>query len=156
MNQYWQNLNERERRLVAAGAAVTLLYLFYVLLFAPLTNALSRKTAELQDKQDTLQWLQQVKSFASTASKSRATISESKLLSLIAAQLNRPPLKSYPYQLQQTGNNEIQISFEQVPFNHCIRWLWGIMSRYKVSLKQISATQTATPGVTRLTVMLQV
>ena len=156
MNEYWQNLNERERKMVLAAGVAMIIYLFYLLIYAPLTGAVSTRQQDLKEKRETLQWLQTVQSQALKSMAARSPISENKLLSLITAQLNRPPFKSYPYQLQQTGANEIQITFEQVPFNPFIRWLWGLSSRYKMTLKQLSVSKTPTPGVTKLTVLFSV
>ena len=58
------------------------------------------------------------------------------------------------YQLQQTNSGEIQLSFEQIPFNLFIEWLNNINSQYLINIKQFDVNKTATPGLTRLMIII--
>src|SRR3989338_1001554 len=101
MNQYWQNLNERERWMVILAGGTTIIYLIYLLVYSPLVTAVQNKTEQLIDKRETLQWLQQVRSQAKTEKKK--TLSNSKLLTLIDQQLKSNKSLNFPHNIQQTN-----------------------------------------------------
>lgn len=152
MIAYWQNLNERERWMVSIAGLVVLVYGFYLLLYSPLTTAVSSRTQQLKEKNDTLVWMQSIKQQENR--KPPQATNNSKLLSVIASQLSSKSFKPFPYQLEQTGTGEIQLRFEQVPYAAIMRWLWALNTEYTVTLKQIRMDKTETPGVIKLTVLL--
>ncbi|WP_083852274.1 type II secretion system protein GspM [Legionella tunisiensis] len=63
-------------------------------------------------------------------------------------------LTVFPYQLQQTGAGDIQLSYELVPFNHFLSWLWTLNNNYAIVLKQFSAERTPTAGVVKLQIVI--
>ncbi|ASQ46598.1 type II secretion system protein GspM [Legionella clemsonensis] len=155
MSNYWNNLNERERWMVGIAAFCVIFYLFYLFIYSPLTISVETKTQQLQEKKETLAWMQQVRN-QSTQRRAPQAITSSKLLALLGNQLSTGELHRFTYQLQQTGQGEIQLSFEQVPFNQFLSWLWKLFNDYALSLKQFSAERTDTSGMVKLTVVIAV
>ncbi|STX39098.1 type II secretion system protein GspM [Legionella feeleii] len=153
MRNFWNNLNERERWMVGIGSLFALFYLFYLLLYSPLTTAVSNKTAQLSEKQQTLTWMQQVRQ-QPKKQKVQQSISNAKLLTLIGNQLGTGSLRIFPYQLQQTSSGDIQLSYELVPFNYFLSWLWTLNNNYAIVLKQFSAERTPTAGVVKLQIVI--
>ncbi|KTD10533.1 type II secretion system protein GspM [Legionella hackeliae] len=152
---YWNNLNERERWMVGIAAACIIFYLFYLLIYSPLVTAVDTKSTQLQEKKETLAWMEQVRKKPKNQ-KIPQPITSSKLLALIGSQLNTGSLRPFTYQLQQTGQGEIQLSFEQVPFTQFLAWLWKLSNDYALILKQFSAERTDTPGVVKLTIIIAI
>ncbi|KTD23572.1 general secretion pathway protein M [Legionella lansingensis] len=150
---YWNNLNERERWMVGITAVCVLFYLFYLLIYSPLTTAVDSKSGQLKEKKETLTWMQQARQQPKNK-KNPQVISNAKLLALIDGQLTSSTLKRFTYQLQQTGSGDVQLSFDQVPFNSFLSWLWTLTNNYAITLKQFSAEKTDTPGVVKLTVLI--
>lgn len=155
MINYWNNLNERERWMVGIATVCVIFYLFYLFIYSPLTTAVATKFQQLQEKKETLAWMQQVRN-RPTTQKTPQTITSSKLLALIGNQLNTGELRRFTYQLQQTGQGEIQLSFDQVPFSPFLSWLWKLSNDYALNLKQFNAERTETSGVVKLTLIVAV
>lgn len=153
MINYWNNLNERERWMVGGTSIAAIVYLFYLLIYSPLTNAVNSKSAQLLEKKETLAWMKQVEQKPRNK-KERQTLSNAKLLAQIGGQLSSGSLRQFPYQLQQTGQGDIQLSFDQVPMIQFLTWLWTVNNDYAIVLKQFSAEQTETSGVVKLTVVI--
>lgn len=153
MRNYWNNLNERERWMASIGSLCILFYLFYLLLYSPLTTAVSNKAAQLSEKQQTLAWMQQVRQ-QPKKQKVQQSINNAKLLTLIGNQLGTGSLRRFPYQLQQTGTGDIQLSYELVPFNQFLSWFWTLNNNYAIVLKQFSAERTSTAGVVKLQLVI--
>ncbi len=149
---YWHNLNERERLMAVIGSACALIYLFYLLVYSPLVTAAHSKSKQLAEKQETLAWMQQVRQ--PKRQKTTQVITNSKLLALIGNQLSTNTLQKFTYQLQQTGAGDIQLSYDQVPYNQFLSWLWSLSNDYAIALKQFSAEHTKTPGVVKLMIVL--
>lgn len=150
---YWHNLNERERWMAAIGSISVLIYLFYLLVYSPLTTAVSTRSKELREKQETLAWMQQVRQ-QPRSQKTAQAISNTKLLALIGNQLSSNSLQKFVYQLQQTGSGDIQLSYDRVPYNLFLSWLWSLSNDYVISFKQFSAERTDTPGIVKLMVVI--
>ncbi|WP_419418861.1 type II secretion system protein GspM [Legionella sp. D16C41] len=153
MISYWHNLNDREKWLVGLGVSCTIIYLFYLLVYSPLTAAVKEREKQLKEKQETLAWMQQVRQQVPNEQHLQ-TLPSSKLLTIIATELNNPNFQKLPYQLQQTGQGDIQLSFDSVPYKLFLTWLWQLNSRYAFSLKQILIEKTSTPGLVKLTVVI--
>jgi len=151
MKAYWDHLNDREQKMLGIGGICFVLFLMYSVLYAPLIRSVSDKTKALHEKQDALRWMQQARQQRNTL-KIPQTLSNSKLLSVLADQLKSTSFHTFPYQLQQTGAGDIQLSFDQVPYNAFVTWLWSLRQNYAFSIKQFNTERTATSGVTKVLV----
>jgi general secretion pathway protein M len=149
INAYWLNLNERERWTLGFGVVFCVAYLFYLLIYSPLVTAVHNKSQQLLEKQETLVWMQQVRHQHNTR-KPPQMLTSSKLLTVLAEQLNATSFKQFSYQLQQTGVSDIQLVFDKVPYNAFVAWLWAMSEKYSISIKQLSIERTDTPGVVKL------
>lgn len=153
MKEYWSHLNDRERWMLSLGAACLILYLFYLFLYAPLVNAIQLRSQQLSEKRETLKWMQSVREQRSKI-KPRESVTNTQLLTVLAKELNKAELNSFPYQLQQTESGDIQLSFESVPFGVFIDWLKSIHEKYAFSIKQLNAEKQDTAGLVKLQVIL--
>jgi general secretion pathway protein M len=153
ITNYWNNLNERERWMAAAGVILVLVYLFYLLIYSPLTTAVNTKSQLLIEKKETLAWMQQIAKKPKHQGKVETT-NNTQLLALVSSQLNDKPFKQFPYQLQQTGPGDIQLSFDRVPYQPFLNWLWALSNHYAITIKQFTAEQTDTPGVVKLLLVI--
>ncbi len=59
MKAYWYNLNEREKWMVAIAAICVFFYVYYLLLYAPLSTRVATKNKQLYEKTSTLKWMEQ-------------------------------------------------------------------------------------------------
>ena len=150
---YWSNLNERERWTLGVGVVCSVFYLFYLLIYSPLASAVHTKSQQLLEKQETLVWMQQVRQ-QSKNTKAPQTLTSSNLLTVLADQLNKSSFKQYPYQLQQTGVSDIQLIFDQVPYNAFIAWVWSVNEKYTISIKQLNVEHTELPGIVKLMMII--
>ena len=150
----WKNLNEREKWSVALGGIFCGVYLFYLTIYSPLTRAVASKEQQLQEKRETLAWMQKIQQQYRQTNPVTKKINNSKLLSLIATELSKSTFKTFTYQMQQTGAGDIQISFETVPYNAFITWLWEITHQYTIRLKELHIEHSATPGLVKLNLLI--
>lgn len=154
MKSWLDSLSERERYLVFAGAAFVIGFIIYSLIYSPLVHGIRDKQQQLQEKQQTLSWLQQMHEHY-VAVKMPETMDKSTLLSIFADQLKSTSFHTFQYQLQQTGTGDIQLSFEKVPYNAFLAWLWGVRQNYAFTIEQFTAEKTDTEGVVKLSVVIE-
>ena len=76
------------------------------------------------------------------------------LLTLISKQLSKVSFNQVPYQLQQIGASDLQLSFENVPYTAFIAWLWNFTERSQMTIKQLNIERTSSPGIVKVNVIL--
>ncbi|HAT1594971.1 TPA: GspM family type II secretion system protein LspM [Legionella pneumophila] len=153
MKTYLNTLNDREKWMVLAAGISLLIYGYYLLLYAPLSNQVNQKSTQLIEKTETLEWMKQVR-MQKRSAKRKESVDNSQLLTILASQLKNNKTLKFPYQLQQTGSGDIQLTFDAVPFQNFIQWLAKINELYSINIKQFDVERTSTPGVTRLMIIL--
>lgn len=155
MNFDWHHLNERERWMVGFCAVFCALAACYWLLIAPIQKTVATKSEQLSEKQATLSWMKQVRG-QSQSLKAQATLSNTQLLSLLVTELRHASFQAFPYELQQTNQGDVQLSFQKVPYSVFVPWLWSVSKKYPVAVKQLNVEQTDTPGVVKIFTILAV
>ncbi|HAT1658154.1 GspM family type II secretion system protein LspM [Legionella pneumophila] len=153
MKTYLNTLNDREKWMVIVAGISLLIYGYYLLLYAPLSNQVNQKSTQLIEKTETLEWMKQVR-MQKRFAKRKESVDNSQLLTILASQLKNNKTLKFPYQLQQTGSGDIQLTFDAVPFQNFIQWLAKINELYSINIKQFDVERTSTPGVTRLMIIL--
>lgn len=153
MKNYFQSLNEREKWMVIATAVCVFFYIYYYMLYAPLSNKVTTRQSQLVEKSATLKWMQQVKT-TYKAHGARITLDNNQLLSVIDRALKEDSAFEGNYQLQQTQAGDIQISFTEVPFKIFMDWLGEFNKKYQFNIRQLDASESKTPGVVSMTVTL--
>jgi general secretion pathway protein M len=153
---HWQQWNQRERLLVTIASVVLLLYLFYLFIVSPLQEAILQAQTLAQENQATLVWMKRIKSQVHSLAMPKV-ISTSELMGIIHDQLAETAgLSRYPYHLTQSSSGNIEIKFDKVPFNKFLSWCYRLNQKYHFNIKQLSANQTETAGITQLTCVLTV
>lgn len=152
---FLSQLSERDRLMLGLGSVFCVFYLYYLILYAPLDKAVHNARQQLAEKQATKLWMEQVRGDYKAQNKTEE-ISSNQLLSLLAGLLKSASFKSYPYQLQQTGSHDIQLTFDEVPFNEFMRFIRTLNEKYAFFVKQWLIERTSTPGVVKLSITIAV
>lgn len=153
MIEHWNNLSTRDRITASIGGICLISYLFYLLIYSPLTLAVATNTKNLKEKQETLAWMQAVQKNKPTG-KTKKEVGASKLLAQFSSNLKKTTFTQFPYQLQQTSSGDIQLSFAEVPFNLFVNWLKETNEQYVIIIKSLNTSRTDKPGVVKLSVTM--
>ena len=152
MKEYWKNLTQQERLMLGIGGVMCALYLFYMLVYAPLVGKVYDNAALLQEKRETLKWIQEFKQIK--PHDHRKELEDNDLLTMLTSEIKKTQLDQYPYELQQAASGDIQIAFSKVPFNAFINWLQMLNNKFVFNIRTLSATPDEIPGVVRLMVII--
>lgn len=150
---YWHHLSERERWMLGVSILFVGVYLFYQLIYSPLSTRVRCSVNELVEKQEMLAWMQQTQSLWQQQKKPQR-ITHAKLLTLLANEHHNSSLQRFPYQLKQQGNDTLQLSYEQVPVNLFLRWFWTLSKGHGIDLGQFNAERAKTPGMVKLSLVI--
>ena len=142
---YWFHLNDRDRLVLSIGGVVVLLYFLYALIYSPLTAAVDVKSQQWIEKKETLAWM---KRQAKTPLPSKQT--DENLLSVFSNQLKNASFSQYPYQLQQAGESNIRLAFDNVPYLEMITWLQTLNKQYTMTIDEWVVERSNTPGVVKM------
>lgn len=154
MKAYLSTLNEREKWMLIGTALCLFLYVYYLFLYSPLSQRVTQKSTQLAEKTATLNWMQKIRQQSHVKQTKKKIVDNSQLLTTLATQLKDDPTLKFPYQLQQTGSGDIQLTFDAVAFNLFIAWLERINQHYAITVKQFEADRSKTPGITRLMILI--
>jgi general secretion pathway protein M len=150
IKSYWINLSERDRLVLSIGSIVLVVYLFYLLIYAPLTDAVETQSKVWIEKQETLAWMKR-----QSKVKPQSKQADRNLLSLFSTQLKQTSFSQFPYQLQQSGPDHVQLSFDNIPYVDFLTWLRKLNQRYTMSISELTAIPTQTSGVVKMNVVVE-
>ena len=80
-------------------------------------------------------------------------VASSNLLSILTEVLDQASFNRFAYQLEQTATGDIQLSFENVPYNGFMEWLRDQSAQYTLSIKNLDVTKTNINGVVTVSVI---
>lgn len=149
---YWEKLSEREQKLSSIAAIVLVLYLFYALLYSPIMSSVTQKNRLLKEQKEVLYWMQGIRN-QYTNTNNTVALSQEQILSTITKQLKVSNFKDFVYQLQQTRDGCIQLNFAVIPYTEFITWLNAFCIKYRVVVKQFSASAATTNGLVSIMVV---
>lgn len=154
MKAYLSSLNEREKWMLIGTGICLFLYVYYLFLYTPLSQRVNQKSTQLVEKTATLEWMKRIRQQSHVKQTKKQILDNSQLLTTLATKLKNDPALKFPYQLQQTGSGDIQLSFDAVAFDLFIHWLEKINQNYAITVKQFEADRLKTSGITRLMILI--
>jgi len=146
--QLWNQLNDRERYLLLWGGACLALYVAYAT-YAALAQAVTENTQSVTEKKETLAWIKQAQTHVSSQQTGLA-LDKAKGLTVFSQQLKATSFHAVSYQLQQLNEDELQLSFEKVPYKAFLTWLSSMSIKYKITIKELQVDRTDTQGMVKI------
>lgn len=156
--QRWQQLTQRERYLVMGAGAALAVMIFYQLIYAPLTSAITRYQQDVINDQELLVYMQNSVPHilaATGQAKPEQTISADMLLPTIENSLTEGGMMEVVSSLNLTNENTVDIQFNEVEFDGLLGWLVQIRKKYGIQVETFSAKPIELPGFASATVQLK-
>lgn len=152
--EWFHSLERREQWMVLIGGIALTLYLFFILLWRPL----SEDNASLQERNakaaDTLQWMRNSVAFIQQQKQSSTPgrSSNQSLSQLLNDSVATNGLRFSRF--QPRGNDKAQVWFENASFSAVFLWLQAL-SDQNVFVSNVSVSSTAQGGVVSASMQLQ-
>ena len=144
MKAWWQQLNTREQRLVAAMALVFTVFIFYSAIWQPINNSITEANSKLTRQQEMLTWVQDKTALYKQAKKSGG---KSNLSGSISSVANRSA-KTYKLTItrMQPQGEDLQVWIDSTPFTQLLFWLEHLANNEGLQVKAIDLTHGNSPG----------
>lgn len=144
----YQQLQPRERVIVLAGAAVLAVLVLYLAVWEPLVNA-HRRNAEALDASRALATRIETAASLAQGQSAGAVDRRAALLSVVDQTSRGSTLGKAPTRVQPegSGEREVKVWFEDVPFANCLRWLGELQTRYAIQVSSAEIDQGSAPGL---------
>lgn len=158
MKQWWQSLSAREQRTVSIGGVMALVLGFYALIWSPLQTHINDLNNTALAQQNLAQWMQQAHAnlqHASKTSQQQRPLAAEAMLSEIASSLEKAELRGELTSLTQDDAKQVQLRFDNVPFDAAMNWLSKTIQYYPIQIQELNARRTPTAGVVGLSMVLR-
>jgi general secretion pathway protein M len=151
MKEWFESLEQRERRLILGGGATLLLMGIYFLGWEPFINGLHDLRESTQRKQLELVWMQnavqEVKQLQSTQTAPVRFSSGQSLLGVIDRSAKTKQLGDSVKRVQPDGTSKARVWLENAKFDTVVGWLEELEMRYGVSVDTITFEKQEEEGL---------
>lgn len=142
---WWENLLERERRMLSVGGFIVGILVIYALIWSPLSNLVFDYKTQVTSKRQLLVFLQRasqkISQLQSSGISVDASVKSGGLLTVVEQSLSSQQLSHYLKQVQQPTQNQITLNFDNVPFDKLMQWLQMLITTQGVRVVHFSATR---------------
>lgn len=156
MQQWWENLSQREQWIVLGGTVATTILLIYAFAWSPFSEQKTQLWQEVERDQATIQYLRdavpQLKQLRKLSPQQQQL--QGSLLSVLENTARQGALANYPLQLQQGEKEAVKATFSNVPFHIMLNWLRQLEKQYGVAVVQASVRAKPEVGLVSATLTL--
>ncbi len=152
---WFRSLQERERRVLMAGAAVVAVFL--VLGLFSLDRGVARAQARLTHRQQDLAWMRSVApqlAAAGPASASRPADQRS-LIVIVNAAAHEVGLGTALASSEPSGSNGLSVRLDKAPFDTLVGWLARLSEQHGISVESATIDNAGSPGIVNAGIVLQ-
>lgn len=144
----YTQLQPRERVIVLAAAAILAVLIAYLGIWEPLVKAHHRNAEALEASRALAIRIEAAASL--TKGQSGGSVDRNAALLSVVDQSSRSgTLGKAPTRVQPegSGEREVKVWFEDVPFNNTLHWLTELQTRYAIQVSSAEIDQGSAPGL---------
>ncbi|NKF23143.1 type II secretion system protein GspM [Solimonas marina] len=144
----YEQLQPRERIIVLSGAAVLIVMILYLAIWEPLVVSRKQDIEALQSSRALATRIEMAASLAQSHSQGKVDRSAT-LLSVVDQTTRSGTLGKAPSRVQPegSGEHEVRVWFDDVPFDNCMRWLGELQSHYGIHVSSTEIDTGSAPGL---------
>ncbi len=149
MKEWFEQLEQRERLLVAVAGVLLILALVVLLIIRPISSQTSSGLERVADKRALLTELEQVAERIGPQGGGISPLTGANTDSLVVVvdQTTRSAgLATYLKRNQPDGANSIRLRFENAPFDSIVEWLAELQVNFSMSATSANIDMAAEPG----------
>ncbi len=158
---WWQDLSQREQRILMLGALSLALFLPYAAVWQPLQARLQHVEDRLERQQADILWMQQsaqeikvLRGSPPTDQPVTATPGQS-LLGLIDSTARTGALAGTVRRIQPEGQNTVRAWLENVPFDDLLHWLALLQQQHGVRISGVVIDRQNEAGLVSARIALE-
>lgn len=145
MFDYFKSLTRSEQNSVVIAVVLLGVFLLYQLFFSPLQNSVAKKEKLLNNKTQTLHWMQQASTeylqLQKNKPRTKQTSSNDSLLTIIDQTTVKLDVRSFIRRIDPEGKNQVQIWLERINFDDLIHLLNILQRNHNINVQNISVNR---------------
>lgn len=146
--QKFHQLTEREQYLVIACSVVTVIGMFYWLVWSPLNNAIETNQSLVKNKQSDLVWLQ--KNVNKALQLKRTSGTQKQFSGSLTQAVNQTASRvRISISRMQPQGEELKVWVDQAPFNDVLSWLQA-MENMGIHIINLDVAEADAPGLIKI------
>jgi len=146
LKTWYEGLQQRERLMVTAGAAVLGALILVAGVLLPLQSAVSDAVRRAESRREDLAWMRMNAAEVQTGGTTLyADTGEAPVV--IVDRVGREAGLGSALKGTQPSGNGVRVQLEAAPFDTLIRWLATLDQRYGLAIDSITVDRAARPGV---------
>jgi general secretion pathway protein M len=156
MRKWWMTLSMQEQQAVMLGGIATGVILFFLLIWWPLVSTVSSMREQLISDQQLVLWMQQTKAdilYLRGGSQEHGE-EDLSLMALVDQTLKSNNVNAKIDQLQQTGTDQVKLTFARIPYDEMMTWLEVLAREYGVQVDRLHVATTPVTGVVQADMVL--
>lgn len=159
MQAWWENLQQRERRMLTGGAILAALLLGWSFIWYPLSRAHAELATRVAHQRDDLAWMRQAATQAgdlrNKGTRSGAERQGKSLLALADVSARAGGLAGAIKRVEPAGAGSVRVNFEIADFDALASWLEQMSRDYGVQVTDFSVDKVPGLGLVNARVTLQ-
>lgn len=159
MKQWFLSLSSRERQMVQVAAVVIVLFLFYLIIWQPISDNYERSKKNVATASETIVWMKsaalEVKRLGGGAALSGQAKGKQFVLGMIDRSARKAGLGTVMKRVQPEGTSGVRVWFENASFDEFIKWLASVQSEHGLLVNEVNIEQTETTGLVNIRVYLE-
>lgn len=146
MRDWWEGLQERERRMLLGGSVALVLVLLYGLAWLPLGDRLADERERLRRAEATLEWMRETGAEIRVLRAAGGVEPDPRpLLSLVDSTAKVQGLQGSIRRIQPAGQDDVRVSMQDASYRQLMAWLVDLHRR-GVHARQLSGQRADDPG----------
>ncbi len=157
MQDWWEGLQPRERRILICGAVLTVIILVWSFVWSPLTRATADMRVAVAQKQRLVIDLQRTATLSDSGQPTRPQGNQpaTSLLVLVERTHQTHGLKDTFTLTRPDGPDAISIRFQNAPFNAMMSWLLMLENEHHLRVENSQVTRAQQPGLVNGSLVLR-
>jgi len=146
MKEYWQQLSDREQRMVLIAAFAVTATIIYLFLWIPLQQGISDQNKRLESRQGQLQTMQEQAAKIGSTQGRPAIRNTGSLLSTIDRTARQQGIKPTIRKIQPAGSDGARVWMDGVSFDGLLRWLGELEQKEGIYVSDLSVDRHEQQG----------
>ena len=153
---WYRSLQEREQRILAAGAVFVIAMILYLALLAPYFASRKRLESDIQDRQTELAWMGPAAAQlqALRGQQPSGIPANQSLLAVVSRGAADAGFGNMLKQAQMGTDGSVRVQMQGIGFDDLVRWLGSLRRQYGISVREMNAQHAAAAGTVDATLTL--
>lgn len=148
LHTWYQSLQQRERRVLAAGAVALAVMLLYAAILNPYFSSKQRLQQHVADQRDLIAWMRPAAAQIQGLRGQQPTgmPAGQSLLAVVDKSAADAGFGAALKQVQTDNDGSVRVQLQGVGFDNLVRWLGSMQQRYGISVREMNAQRSTAPG----------